>query len=57
MATCPNCHSEKPLAAPVCHECNNTTGFFEQLFFSAVNIVTQLATMVVLFYLVKWIFF
>lgn len=25
MATCPHCHSEKPVAAPFCHSCNRRT--------------------------------
>lgn len=25
MSTCPFCHSEKPVSAPYCHECNRRT--------------------------------
>jgi len=57
MATCPNCHSEKSLASPVCSECNYLTSVTEHAFFGLVNIVTQIGAMVALYFLVKWIFF
>lgn len=34
MAMCPYCHNDKPMVAPVCHNCNHATPLLFQLGFS-----------------------
>jgi hypothetical protein len=53
MATCPNCHSEKPLAAPVCPECNYLTSVTEHAFFGLVHYVTVIGTLFLLYLLIS----
>jgi hypothetical protein len=52
MATCPNCHAETPLAAPVCAECTHPKGVIETLFFMAVTYGIVFAAMYGAF---KWL--
>ena len=53
MATCPNCHSEKPLAAPVCPECNYLTSVTEHAFFGAVHAATVIGCLFLLYWLIS----
>ena len=56
MAVCPYCHSEKPLAAPVCFECNHDTPFLFTVGFNILFATLPLVMFVGFFWFLGWLF-
>jgi hypothetical protein len=54
---CAHCHSEKPVAAPVCHACNNDTPFMFQLGWGLFSWFTQPGWLLVIIVTVLWAVF
>ena len=58
MSICPHCHQmDKNFFAPVCHNCNNEVGFFEQCVHSLVYTVVYVGTTFGLMWLIFLLLF